>query len=216
MNRWFIHACYTITKLSLYVFFRLGFGLRVTGLEHIPKRGAFLMAGNHISYLDPPLVGACCPRYMSFMARSTLYDHFWMKAFLRAMGAIPLKRGEGDLHAIRSAIAKLKLGEPVAIFPEGHRQGTGAIGEAKRGIGLLALSAQIPIIPVYVEGTYEALPPTSTKLRFSKIRVAFGPAISYTNVPVDVKDGHRLDKYSQQVLADQVTAAWRQMSGMSA
>lgn len=219
------YLCYDLVKLFLWTVFRVGFDLEVHGQEHVPRRGAFIVASNHVSYLDPPVIGVSCPRQLSFMARSTLFQHFWLGVFLRSIHVIPLRRGEGDLGAVREAVERLRRGEGVAIFPEGTRQLSGTLGSAKRGVGLLAEAAQTPVIPAVVSGTYEALPPTSARLRFhrAKIRVAFGRAISYTSAPLSSAgplgdpqgeggaEGHSARRRHQD-FADVVTHAWHRLA----
>ena len=207
MKYWFYH----VVKGILWIFFRLGFGLEVHGQAHVPKTGPFILASNHISFLDPPLLGAACPRRLSFMARSTLFRQPVLGAFMRAVYVIPLERGEADLGAVREALRRLQLGEAVAIFPEGGRQLSGTLGIAKRGVGLLALAAQVPIVPVLVQGTNEALPPDATRLHQAKIRVAFAPPISYTSGSLELAAGKTARARHEQ-LAQDVTQAWRQLT----
>ena len=199
MTYWF----YDLVKFVLRLFFRVGFGLEVVGCEHVPRHGPFLVASNHVSYLDPPLVGAACPRRLRFMARKDLYDHRWLGAFLRGVHAIPLKRAEADLPAFRAALAALQSGSGVAIFPEGERQLSGELGTAKRGVGLLADTARVPVIPVFVQGTFQALPPGAHRLHRAKIRVAFGEAIPYTDAPAPRR---------HERVAEAVTGAWRRLA----
>ena len=199
MTFWF----YDLVRAVLQLFFRLGFGLEVVGGEHVPRHGPFLVASNHVSYLDPPLVGVACPRRLRFMARKDLYDHRWLGAFLRGVHAIPLKRAEADLPAFRAALAALRSGSGVAIFPEGERQLSGELGTAKRGVGLLADAARVPVIPVFVQGTFQAFPPGARRLHRAKIRVAFGEAIPYTYTPAP-------RRYER--VAEAVTGAWQRLA----
>ena len=200
MMNWF----YDFSKWTLWLFFRFGHGLEVHGLQHVPKRGGFVLASNHVSYLDPPVLGAACPRRLAFMARESLFRHPLLGAFMRGVHVIPLRRGEADLGAIREATARLRAGLAVAIFPEGTRQLSGRLGHAKRGVGLLAASAQVPIVPVLVRGTFEAFPPDASSLRRAKIRVAFGAPIPYTTASVSSPSRH-------QQLGDAVTQAWQRL-----
>ena len=204
---------YLVVKFTTWLFLRLGFGLTVRGGAHVPRSGAFVVASNHLSYLDPVVVGVACPRLLSFMARADLYRHPLMRWFLRNMGAIPLHREAGDLAAIREAVRRLRRGQPVAIFPEGERQIFGELGEAKRGVGLVAALGRVPIIPMLVQGTFQALPRGSRWLRRAKIRVAFGPQITYTDERFSVgQPGEKTASAAHhEALAEAVTQSWRQL-----
>ena len=215
------YAFFYLAKLFLWCSFRLGFGLEVTGQEHVPKTGAFIVAANHVSYLDPPVLGVASPRPLRFMARDTLFRYPGFGQLLRALLVMPLRRGESDVHAIREAVKRLKAGECIGLFPEGTRQLTGRLGQAKAGIGLLANLAGVPVVPAHIQGTFAALPPSATWFHPSKIRVAFGPPISYTKAPLEpvappggpaVDAGERrLPRGTHQALADAVTAEWRRL-----
>ena len=196
---------YDLVKFLCWAFFRIGFGLEVRGRSHVPKRGPFILASNHVSFLDPPLVGVACPRRLRFMARADLYRQPLLAAFLRGVKAISIKRGEADLMAIRAGLSRLRAGEAIAIFPEGGRQLSGALGVAKRGVGFLAEAAQVPVIPAYVSGTFEALPPHATGFSRAKIRVAFGEAITYTDTSLS-------SRTRQEWIADAVTQQWRRLA----
>ena len=202
MTYWF----YDLVKFVLRLFFRLGFGLEVLGREHVPKRGAFIVAANHVSFLDPPLVGVVCPRRLRFLARADLYHHPLLGAFLRGIHAIPLQRDAADLAAVRAALSSLRSGRAVAMFPEGGRQFSGQLGLAKPGVGLLADTAQTPIIPALVQGTFQALPPGARRLRRAKIRVAFGEPIPYTRNSSSSARAHH------EALARAVTRSWRDLA----
>ena len=218
MAYWF----YDLTRFVLWLIFRLGFGLEVQGQAHIPKRGAFIVASNHVSFLDPPLIGVACPRRLRFMARADLFRHPILGAFLRGVLVIPIVRGESDVSAIRVVVARLRQGQAIGIFPEGGRQPSGHLGTARRGVGLLAMTAQVPIIPAVVAGTYEALPRQARWPRRAKIRVAFGPPIPYTILsPSSLSAGtagpssgapqERARRY-HEALAEAVSAQWRHLA----
>ena len=193
--------CYGISKFLLWVIFRGKYGLRVTGQAHVPRTGACIIAANHASFLDPPLIGAACPRRVRFMARADLYTTGWLAVYMRSVRCIAVRRDEADLGAIRQALAALRQGEPVAIFPEGTRQLTGQLGRAKRGVGLLAGLAKLPVVPACIQGTFQAWPPHAKRLYPSKIRVAFGPAIPYTGS----------SRVHHEQLADAVTGEWQRL-----
>ena len=120
--------------------------LEVEGWETIPE-GACLFASNHQSMVDPPLIGSCLPREISFVARRTLFDNPAFGFVIRACNSIPLDRGQADVGAIRSALAALAAGRGLLIFPEGTRSADGVIAEAKAGAGLLACRSGAPTTP---------------------------------------------------------------------
>ena len=206
---------YYASKGILWAFFRLRFGLEVEGQAHVPKRGPFIIASNHLSFLDPPVIGVACPRPLVFMARADLFEPPLLGAYLRAVHVMPLQRGESDPRAVRQAITLLKAGRSIGMFPEGGRQLSGQVGEAKRGIGLLAHSSQAPVIPTLVTGTFQALPPQARGLHPAKIRVVFGPRISYTDASeyspgASTVPGRSRDRHQQ--VADAVTHEWRRLA----
>ena len=202
---------YGLSQFVCWLFFRLGFGLEIRGRKHIPRRGAFILASNHFSYLDPPLIGTACPRRVVFMARANLFNDGLLGAYLRGVGVIPLQREGGDLSALRQALETLRRGQPLAIFPEGGRQLSGKLGAAKRGVGLLAMEVRVPIVPVLVRGTFQALPPGARGLRRAKIQVAFSPPISYTDVSFPGAGGPVRRREQEQRLAEAVTLAWHRL-----
>lgn len=200
------HLPYAFVKWLSWLILRLGFQLTVVGQAHVPRQGPFIVASNHLSYLDPLVVGVACPRRLHFLARADLFHHPLMWLFLRAMEVIPVHRGEADVGAVRAAIAHLRQGDAVALFPEGGRQFSGTLGVAKRGVGLLAMAARAPIVPALVRGTFEALPPHSRRLHRAKIQVAFGPPVAYTTDFASTSAPTTRER--QQVLAQAVTEAW--------
>lgn len=204
MKYWF----YAFSKCAIWLTVKLWCGLSVTGRHHVPRAGGCILAVNHRSFLDPPVIGAACPRRVVFMARRDLFRRPLLAAFMRGVHVIPLARGESDLSAIRMAVERLQAGDVVALFPEGARQLSGAPGVAKRGVGLLAAVAKVPVIPVYLQGTLQALPPDARTLHRAKIRVAFAPPIPYT------RSSHSAREQHEQV-AHAVTAAWRALEEQS-
>jgi 1-acyl-sn-glycerol-3-phosphate acyltransferase len=219
-----IPGLYHFSKFVCWLVLRLRCGLEVQGLEHVPRRGPYLVASNHVSYLDPVVVGVAAPRRLVFMARDTLFRQPLLASWMRGVGVIPLRREEADPAAIRAALAALRRGEPIGLFPEGGRQPGGVLGTARRGIGLLAIRARVPIIPVYLHGTFDVLPPDAKGLQPGKIRVAFGPSIPYTTASLPAADlversipgreeGVIPPRRRQEQLADAVTQAWRRLAG---
>ena len=137
--------------------YRLLFGkIEICGLENIPKDKNFLLAPNHISNFDPPLVAAFVPVKMAYMAKASLFKVPIVNWVIKAFDAFPVKRGGNDLAAIKTAIAILKDGKNLVVFPEGKRVRTpGILGEGKQGAVMIAAKAGAGILPVGIETRYK-------------------------------------------------------------
>lgn len=202
MRALLVGSIYHALRALAWPILRVVYRLTVHGLEHVPRRGGCILACNHVSFLDPAVLGVACPRRITFLAREPLFQEPWLGSFMRFMGAIPVDRHRTDV-GLRHAVRMLRRGRVVTIFPEGGRQFSGRIGSAKPGVGLVAAKARVPVVPVLLRGTFEALPPGARWLRPAKIRVAFGPQIRYP-------DG-RLSEHAYRQLAEQVTASWHHL-----
>ena len=161
--------------------------LKVKGRHNVPKNGGFLIASNHVSYLDPLALGVACPRSIYYMAKRDLFENHAFALLLDLAHAFPVKRGAPDLGALRAAIKKLKSGKGLLLFPEGTRQQDGKLGDPEAGVGFLAAKAGVPVIPAFVTGTQDALPRGSKLVRRAKITVSFGEQIRIERgTPYDV------------------------------
>jgi len=147
-----------LVKFISRVFFKTFYDFRVEGLENIPKTGALIVAGNHLSNADPPAIGAFMGtvRDSRFMAKKELFDIPVLGWFFRHCGYISVdrKRTIGDVGALEGAIKALQNGESVVMFPEGTRSKTGQPQKPKSGIGFLVYKTGAPVLPVKIEGTF--------------------------------------------------------------
>jgi 1-acyl-sn-glycerol-3-phosphate acyltransferase len=167
---------------------RLVFGFRVTGSEAIPRSGAVIIASNHISYCDPPVVGSGVPREVHFMAKEELFRNRAFAWLISRYNAIPLKRSVGDVGALRKAVRMLKQGKAVLMFPEGTRSLSGRLLKPKPGIGMIASLASAPVVPAFVTGTNRL---GAAFLRRAKFSVSFGePVIPPADEAVGSQDGY--------------------------
>jgi 1-acyl-sn-glycerol-3-phosphate acyltransferase len=144
---------YRIARLLLVPFFRVYFRLDGTGAEHIPERGAAIVAANHRSFLDPFVIGVLARRPVYYMAKRELFERPLQAWLLSALGAFPVDRGAGDEQAMATARELLERGECVVIFPEGTRIRRGPLAAPRRGVGRLALQTGAAVVPVAVIGT---------------------------------------------------------------
>ena len=147
-----------LVKFSARVFFKVFYDFRVEGLENIPKTGALIIAGNHLSNADPPAIGgfAGLVRDSRFMAKKELFEIPVLGWFFRRCGYISVdrKRTIGGFGALEGAIKALNNGESVVMFPEGTRSKTGKPQKPKSGIGFLVYKTGAPVLPVKIEGTF--------------------------------------------------------------
>ena len=153
----------------------------VIGRENIPARGGALVCSNHVSYADPPVLGAGAPRPLHYMAKIELFKIPVLGFLIKHVGAFPVQQRTADRHALKTAIGYLSKGECVAMFPEGQRMLDGKLGEALPGVGMIALRAKVPVIPAALINTDKLLPPHKLLPRFARVKVIYGK-------PVPLKD----------------------------
>ena len=143
---------YTLLKPILWLLFKIGLRLNVEGTENIPKDGPLVIASNHLSLLDPPVIGVAATRKVHFMAKQELFVPI-LGDIYKALGAFPVRRGGADRAAIKHGIDILKDNKVLAIFPEGTRSKTGKLGKAEPGALMMASTAMATIVPCCVMGT---------------------------------------------------------------
>jgi len=154
----------------------LCFRYRVEG--GVPKQGGLLVAANHASYFDIPLLGCGMFRRAWYLGRSDLFVP-GLKGILQWLGWIPLKLGRLDRKAFDRAIALIKAGKVVVIFPEGGRTLDGRLRHPKAGLGLIVAQTGCPVVPAYLKGTFDVLPAGAKRPRFHPVSVSFGPPLSF-------------------------------------
>lgn len=151
------------------------FGLRVSGVENVPATGGVLLASNHASYLDPVLVAVRLKRPVSFMARASLFRNRLFAALITALHAFPIQQGKGDRGAINETIERLKQGHALNLYPEGTRTPDGKLQKILPGVALVARKAGVPIVPVYIHGSFQCWPLHKKFPRPGRIGVLYGP-----------------------------------------
>jgi CMP/dCMP kinase len=171
------------------VFARLFLRFRIEGLEHVPPKGPLIVACNHISFWDPPLVGSSFPRLLHFIAKRELFENKVFGAMLRGYNSIPIQRGAQGRAGLRGAAEVLGRGGAVLIFPEGTRNKSGKTLPPKAGIGHLAASTRAPVLPARISGSNQI---RRSMLRQVLIRLTFGPPL----MPPVGAEGHREDSHA--------------------
>jgi 1-acyl-sn-glycerol-3-phosphate acyltransferase len=188
---------YTISKVVA----KLGFRLRIYGRENLIEDGPAILASNHASYLDPPLVGVSCRKDVYFLARKSLFERPVIGPLIAQLNTVPVDRDRGDVGAVRAMIKLLKSGNRVLVFPEGTRSKDGNLQPARAGVGLLIAKSLAPVVPVRVFGSYAALP-RSGGIRFVPITVVIGKPLFFTKQDLGTDE-----RAAYQVLSDRVMAA---------
>ena len=184
---------YGILKPPAVAVMRLLFRLEPRGREHVPMTGPVLLAANHVSVLDPPLVGGAAPRELHFMAKEELFRIPLFGRLIGALNAHPVKRDGSDGRALKAAIRLLAEGHAMLVFPEGTRGMEGRLGEGKAGAGMLAVMSGAPVVPVFISGSGQALPPGQAIPSPTKVRVTFGPPLHFKGKA----EGDRKDRYRE-------------------
>ena len=166
-------AYYSAARLLASGCFGVLTGWEVRGREHVPHTGGLVVAANHISFWDPPLIGAALPREMHFLAKEELFRTPVLGPLIRSVNSIPIRRGVADLSGMSRAMDTLKRGQALLMFPEGSRMRDGELHPARPGVGMMAVHADVPVVPCYISGSNR---PRQWIYRRSRVRVWFGPA----------------------------------------
>lgn len=152
-----MNISYSILRYFFKFFFKTFYRHHVIGCQNLPQGGA-IIASNHASYWDPPLVGISCPEEIHYLARHSLFQNSFFSWALPLLNAIAVKREAGESHVLRQACGLLKKTHKIVIFPEGTRTPNGSIQPLKKGVALIAFRTECPIIPTYIHGTFEIWP----------------------------------------------------------
>lgn len=171
---------YSLSKLLLRLILLLGFGFRVDGRGHEPPAGPVIVVSNHLSDLDPLVVGTALRRRVTFMAKHELFQVPGVRWWIRACGAFPVRRGVPDRQALRTALGILQRGGVLVMFPEGTRGRDRTLRPPEPGAALLARRTGAALLPVAVLGTDVVLPRDAHRLRLGRITVRIGPPLYVT------------------------------------
>jgi 1-acyl-sn-glycerol-3-phosphate acyltransferase len=190
---WF---CYHLIRLVGRVFFRL----RVVHRERVINHGPVILASNHESYLDPPLVGSVADRAIFFLARKTLLAGPFFGWLLPKLNVIPVDQEGNDRSALKALIRILKVGEGTLVFPEGERTLDGRLRPALPGLGFVIAKTLAPVVPMRIFGAREALPRGSGRAHFCPITIVVGEPIYFTAADLQPPGRELYARLSQRVM----------------
>ena len=172
-------AQYWIARSIFRVAFKTCFRWRVYHPERVPDKGSVILAANHASFMDPPVVGSAATRGIHYLARESLFRWPGIGALLRSVNAVPVDRDAGGASGLRVILDRLNRGEAIVLFPEGTRTYDGKLRAAQGGIGLVVVKSGVPVVPVRVFGTFEAWSRNMRLPKCSPIAVKFGKPVSF-------------------------------------
>ncbi|MEW6238223.1 MAG: lysophospholipid acyltransferase family protein [Candidatus Omnitrophota bacterium] len=163
-----------LLRLVARVYFRFA----IRGEENVPPTGAVLFAVNHNSFLDPPIVAIGLPRQAAFLAKEEMFKFPLFRWWFRSVGVYPVGRHRGDAKAVKLAVRLLKEGNGLALFPEGTRSLDGNLLPFENGLSWLSLKLDAPIVPIYLDGTFNAMPKGNWFPRPYRIVMTIGKPIA--------------------------------------
>jgi 1-acyl-sn-glycerol-3-phosphate acyltransferase len=189
---------YPVLKQCAFAISRTWLRLSVVGGDRMPREGHLIVAANHLSLLDPPLVGCASPRELDYMAKEELFRIPGLGGLIRRLNAHPVDRSGSDSAALRLALRLLGAGRALLLFPEGTRGTEGRLGPARAGTGMLAALSEAPIMPVYIQGSGRAFPRGAVVPRPIPVTITFGTPIRFAR---------ERGKARYQEISDEIMAA---------
>ncbi|RJP74233.1 MAG: 1-acyl-sn-glycerol-3-phosphate acyltransferase [Candidatus Zixiibacteriota bacterium] len=192
---------YRLVTLLARIPFLVLFRLKIVGLENVPRDGRLIIAANHQSYLDPPLIGSTMPREIHFMAKASLFEKPLLGPLIRHLNSIPVTRSGQDLASLRTAVRVLDSGGALLIFPEGTRSRSRQFLRATGGLGFLARQSGAPVLPVYIHGTRGAL---RRLFRPGAVTMVVGQPIPPDEFPPEAEAGSAAHRALSQYILDKI------------
>ena len=179
-----------IVRGAIFIWFKIVYQAEIKGVENVPKTGPIIFCGNHRSYADPPLMVVTAKRDMKFLAKEELYKNKFLAFLGWVFEAIPVKRDEKDVSAIKHSLKALKEGKSIALFPEGTRNGLEKGEKVKDGVAFFAIRSGAKVVPCGIKG--------GTK-EHHKITITYGKPLDYSQYK-GCKDKEVLDKITDEIM----------------
>ena len=197
-----MNKTYRLAQFLSYTYLRCFHRFEVNGIENVPQKGGFILACNHLSYIDPPAVGCKIPRNLHYFARDSLF--FWPLGLLISnLNSILVNRKQLDLGTLRRVLLVLKNGKPVLLFPEGTRSPDGTLQKSQKGLGLLVYKSGVPVLPARLHGSFEILGKGKMVPRIGKkLYLNIGELLPSSKFSLVLNDENRYQKISDMVMCE--------------
>ena len=171
-------AAWAVGRVTIQPAVKLVAPLRVYGTERVPLTGGLVVAANHFSWIDPPALGAACPRTLYFMAKVEVHRVPGLGELMRAFGTFAVRRGESDRDAVRRMREIVREGGALGMFAEGTRQKSGVPGPVQPGAAMVAVNEGVPLIPAAIHGSQ------AWRLgNFAPVSIAWGEPMTFDGLP---------------------------------
>jgi 1-acyl-sn-glycerol-3-phosphate acyltransferase len=187
---------HTLSRVIGTLYFRM----RVVHRELFPETGGALVVANHVSYLDPPLIGCCFRKPIYCLARKSLFRGFFAW-FLPRINVLPVDRGKPDMAGMKRVLQLLKEGNRVLLFPEGTRSVDGNLLPAEAGVGFIIAKCGVPVVPVRISGAFECYPRSAAFPKPGKITITAGPPVDFSAIPKELTGRELYQAYADAVMA---------------
>jgi len=194
-------AWYLFVKTALWALCKVLFRLRLEGREHEPARGPFIVAANHASAIDPPIVGIALRHQAAYMAKHELLQAPVLGPLLRSIGVFPVRRGEPDRKAIRRSLEVLDAGRVLVMFPEGTRSHDGRLRAPEPGAAMIALRTGAPVLPAAVINSHRILPKGAHWPKIQQVTVRMGTPIAVPKIEGRL-DHETLEEWVNRIIAE--------------
>jgi 1-acyl-sn-glycerol-3-phosphate acyltransferase len=203
-----MNLSYRLGWLTFRAMYATYFHWRLFNPENVPRQGSVILAANHSSFLDPPLVGSGLHRDINYLARESLFRFPVVSSVLHSWNAVPVDRDGGGARGLKAILDRLLKGGAIILFPEGTRTRDGQLQPARSGVGLVIIKSTAPVVPVRVFGTYAAFGRQHKFPRPYRVMVKYGRPLHFEKPRAEAQtcDKARLKQIYQEV-ADEIMAA---------
>ena len=190
MKKFLKNIIKSIVRGAIYIWCKVYYRAEIIGLENIPKEGPLIFCGNHRTYLDPPLMVATAKRDMKFLAKEELYNNKFLAFLGWVFEAIPVKRDEKDVSAIKTSLKFLKSGQCIGLFPEGTRNGLEKGEKVKDGVAFFAVRSGAKVVPCGIKGGNK---------ENRKVTITYGMPLDYSEYK-GTKDKEKLEEITEEIM----------------